>query len=227
MFKLRNFILGLFASFGAPWLILIVIPALQGHWLEPLSYNKEKDGMDGIYPGATVYLHGELVYAAEGCAQCHTQMIRPGIEGILDPWKKGWGSDQSARPADPIRPNTLRDYMGEPYAYLGIQRVGPDLANAGYRLAEHTRAEIHAHIYEPRASVPWSIMPNFSHLYKVQPIQGNGSPKALKLKAPYAPEEGYEVVPTAQAEELVNYLLSLKKDAPIPGQVVAESGSKK
>jgi cytochrome c oxidase cbb3-type subunit 2 len=223
MFNLRNFILGLLASFGAPWLILIVVPALQGHWLQPLTYSKDKDGIEGVYPGATVYLQGQRVYAAEGCAQCHTQMIRPGYEGILDPWKKGWGSDQSDRPADPTRPNTMWDYMGERYAFLGISRVGPDLANAGYRLATRSRAEIHAHLYEPRASVPWSIMPNFSHLYRVQPIQGNGSPKALKLSAPFAPADGYEVVPTARAEELVNYLLSLKKDAPIPGQVVAET----
>ena len=226
MTHLRNFILGLFLSFGAPWLILIVIPALQGHWLQPLTYNKDKDGMEGIYPGSTIYRQGQLVYAAEGCAQCHTQMIRPDFDGILDPWKKGWGSDQNAVPAGPTRRNTERDFMGEPYAFLGIQRNGPDLANAGYRLEGHSRAEIHAHLYNPRATVSWSIMPSFQDLYTVRPIQGNGSSNALKFPADAGPPAGYEVVPTREADELVTYLLSLKKDVPIPGQAVADAAKK-
>jgi hypothetical protein len=54
----------------------------------------------------------------------------------------------------------------------------------------------------------------------VQKVQGNGSPRALKISGDFAPKNGYEVVPTAEAELLVDYLLSLKKDAPIPGTIV-------
>jgi cytochrome c oxidase cbb3-type subunit 2 len=40
----------------------------------------------------------------------------------------------------------------------------------------------------------------------------------LKLTGKFAPPAGYEVVPTAEADRLVEYLLSLKKDFPVPGQ---------
>ena len=218
MINLRTFFLGLFLSFGAPWLILAVIPALQAQRLAPLTYDKDKDGMSGVYPDKTVYLYGARIYAREGCAQCHTQMIRPGFDGVLDPWHKGWGSDQADIPKDPARPNTLRDYNGEPFAYLGIQRNGPDLANLGYRLEKLSDAEIHAHLYNPRATVHWSNMPSFANLYDVVPVQGNGSPNALKLTGEAAPPSGYQVLPNDDAKELLKYLRSLRRDAPLPGQ---------
>ena len=45
--------------------------------------------------------------------------------------------------------------------------------------------------------------------------------KALKLTGKFAPKAGYEIVPTPEAEALVDYLLSLKKDHPIPGAAAA------
>jgi cytochrome c oxidase cbb3-type subunit 2 len=47
------------------------------------------------------------------------------------------------------------------------------------------------------------------------------SDKALKLAGKAAPKTGFEIVPTAEAEALVDYLLSLKKDHPIPGASAA------
>lgn len=61
-------------------------------------------------------------------------------------------------------------------------------------------------------------MPPFAFLYKVQPIVGEGSPNAVAITADseYAPEPGYEVVPTRRAEALVEYMLSLKIDYSLP-----------
>lgn len=219
MTNLRKFVLGLSAAFGIPWLLLVIIPVLRAQKLLPTAYDKEKDGIEGFYPGAGVYRQGQLVYAREGCVQCHTQMIRPSFNGIMDGWKKGWGSDQGETPREVVRSSTMRDYLGEPVAPLGVQRNGPDLANFGYRAKD--RASLHVQLYAPRAQDAWSIMPSFRHLYQVQRVQGNGSAHALSLPRKYAAKKGYEVVPTTEAEELVNYLLSLKKDAPVPGQVVA------
>ncbi|MBK8094637.1 MAG: cbb3-type cytochrome c oxidase subunit II [Verrucomicrobiaceae bacterium] len=181
----------------------------------PIVYDKEKDGVEGLYPPAPVNGQGQLIYIQEGCNQCHTQMIRP-VQLGLDGWYKGWGSDQEARPAAPARSQTLRDYLGEKYALLGVQRIGPDLANYGYRAT--TSEKLHLMLYAPRAVHDWSNMPAYTHLYTVQKIQGPVSSRALKLPAKFAPAPGYEVVPTPAADRLVEYLLSLKKDAPIPGQ---------
>lgn len=221
----RKFVFGLAAAFGVPWLLLVIIPVLRAQKLVPVAYDKEKDGIEGVYPGSGIYRQGQLVYSREGCVQCHTQMIRPSFNGIMDGWKKGWGSDQGDIPHDVVRPSTMRDYLGEQVAPLGVQRTGPDLANFGYRAKG--RAALHVQFYAPRAQDAWSIMPSYAHLYKVQPVQGNGSANALDLPRPSAPKKGYEVVPTAEAEELVSYLLSLKKDAPVPGQNVAEADAKK
>lgn len=225
MMNFRTFILGLTASFGLPWLCLIVIPAMKYQSLTPIAYDKDKDGVEGMFPPASVNGQGQLVYIREGCVQCHTQMIRP-VQLGLDGWYKGWGQDQEARPATAVRSNTLRDYLGEKYAPLGVQRIGPDLANAGWRLTD--RAKVHQHLFAPKSIHDWSTMPSYSHLYKVQKIQGPVSERAVKLSPKFAKTvlpEGYEAVPTPEAEVLVDYLLSLKKDYPIPGQSVPAAAS--
>ena len=121
----------------------------------------------------------------------------------------------------------LRDYLGENYALLGIQRVGPDLANFGWRAPD--KSALYQHLYSPRSVHDWSTMPAYTGLFSVQKIQGPVSERALKLPKKYAPPAGYEIVPTPEAERLVEYLLSLKKDYPIPGQgaAVAASPAKK
>ncbi len=221
----RTFILGLAASFGLPWLCLIVLPAMQYQQLTPVAYDKEADGVEGMYPPAPVNGQGLLVYIREGCNQCHTQMIRPPQLG-MDGWYKGWGEDQEARSAVAVRSNELRDYLSEKYALLGIQRVGPDLANFGWRAPD--AAALHQHFYSPRSVHDWSTMPAYKHLYTLQKIQGPASEHALKLPRKFAPPAGYEVVPTKEADNLVKYLQSLKKDYLIPGQAaVAASPAKK
>ncbi|RBP47498.1 cytochrome c oxidase mono-heme FixO family subunit [Roseimicrobium gellanilyticum] len=223
----RKFLFGLAGAFGVPWLLLVIIPVIKAQKLTPEAYDKDRDGIEGVYPSTSIDRQGQLVYISEGCAQCHTQMIRPSFVGILDGWKKGWGSDQSDQPKHAVRPSKWEDYMGEPVAPLGIQRNGPDLANYGYR-APKERAAIHLKLYAPRASKTnaWSMMPSYRHLYKVKAIEGNGSSHALEFPEDMAkelkPKKGFEVVPTPAAEQLVDYLLSLKKDAPVPGEVVAE-----
>ncbi len=222
----RTFILGLTASFGLPWLCLIVLPAMQYQQLTPVAYDKEKDGVEGLFPPAPVNGQGQLVYIREGCNQCHTQMIRPSQLG-LDGWYKGWGQDQEAHPSVAVRPNVLRDYLSEKYALLGVQRVGPDLTNFGWRAP--SAAMLHQHFYAPRSVHDWSTMPAYTGLYKLQKIQGPVSDHALKLPKKFAPPAGYEVVPTPEADRLVEYLLTLKKDYTVPGQaaVAAAAPAKK
>ena len=217
----RKFLFGIAGAFGAPWLLMVIIPVLMAQKVVPEPYDKDRDGLTGFYPSTTIDRQGQLVYSSEGCVQCHTQVIRPTFNGIMAGWTKGWGSDQSEQPKHVVRPSLWTDYAGEPVAPLGIQRNGPDLANYGYR-APADRAKLHAKLYAPRSQQSWSIMPAYAHLYTVKPIEGNGSPDALKLEKPYKPKKGYEVVPTVAAEQLVDYLLSLKKDYPVPGAVVAE-----
>lgn len=222
--EFARFVALIAVTFAFPWLILIVVPAIRHHHLTAIAYDKDRDGMDGFYPPAPINRQGQLVYAREGCVQCHSQMIRPASLG-LDAWRKGWGQDQSDRAPEPIRANTMRDYLGEPVAFLGIQRSGPDLANAGWRFAD--RNKLHQELFSPRSINLWSNMPSFKHLYTVQKSQGQRSSKALDLPAKFSPKKGYEVIPTPEAEALVDYILSLKKDYPVPGMAAAVAATKK
>lgn len=216
MSNFRRFVLVLAALFFVPWFVMVV-QVLRAEKITPEAYDKDRDGMDGFFPGDTAYLQGQLIYQREGCVQCHTQVIRPSFAGIGDGWKKGWGSDQSATPHDPVRPNVMLDYLREPVAPLGIMRIGPDLANVGYRITDLNQAYLE--LYAPRAVHAWSVMPSYSNLFTLRAIEGAGSSDALKFPEGTGPGKDMEVVPTEDARQLVKYLLSLRKDAPLPGHV--------
>ena len=208
MTKLRTFVIGIGATFGLPWLFLIVIPFFQLRALPPVDYVFEVDERNGSYPGNHTDTDGLSIYASEGCAYCHTQVIRP-AQITLDGWRIGWGEAQEGKPEEPTRPTRPEDYQGESYAFLGVQRNGPDLANVGYR---YDRLGFFKLLYDPRAPQAWSSMPSYRHLFEKQTLQGAPSDEAVEVNE----EEGYQVVPTAKARALVDYLSSLKRDLPIP-----------
>ena len=68
-------------------------------------------------------------------------------------------------------------------------------------------------------------MPSYSHLFSLRKIQGQRSDEALNLTGADAPKQGYEVVPTAEAKNLVAYLLSLRHDYLLPEAPVKKAGA--
>ncbi len=67
-------------------------------------------------------------------------------------------------------------------------------------------------------------MPPFAFLYEEREIDGTASKDALKFPpdSKYAPDAGYEVVPTQRAKALVEYLLSLKINYSLPEAPIIE-----
>ena len=124
----------------------------------------------------------------------------------------------SATGADIKRYNAVRRSVAADYLYdvpvqLGNLRVGPDLANIGSRLAD---ANVHLlHLYAPSSVAKNSAMPSFKFLFEVRKIGSAPSADALNLPKEFAPADGYEVVPKAEAKQLVAYLLTLRADAPL------------
>jgi cytochrome c oxidase cbb3-type subunit 2 len=142
------------------------------------------------------------IYRANGCIYCHSQQIRP--EGYGADILRNWGQ----------RRTVARDYLYDKPVMLGTMRTGPDLTNIGLR---QTSAEWHLrHLYNPRITSPGSIMPPFPFLFEKRKIGLRPSPDALKLTGVFAPEPGYEIVPRPEATALVQYLLSLKANTPLP-----------
>lgn len=87
-------------------------------------------------------VRGRQIYVREGCVYCHTQFTR-----LQD---RGYGPLVKAG-----------DYVQETPHQLGTARTGPDLTNEGVKFPSEWQK---AHLIEPRALKPGSIMPSFSYL---------------------------------------------------------------
>jgi cbb3-type cytochrome oxidase cytochrome c subunit len=116
---------------------------------------------------------------------------------------RGWGTRQSV----------AADYLYDQPVQLGSLRAGPDLATIGVR-APDVNWQLQ-HLYAPRSLVKNSTMPAFRFLFAVQKIGAQPASDALVLPKEFAPADGYEVVPTAEAKQLVADLLTLKNNAPL------------
>ncbi len=191
-------IAGLAVAFVLPWLFLVFIPFVSASNAKPIPYGEGEEVEGGVtaYPDKIFYRHGSSdygrqIYASEGCVYCHTQVIRPTYAGP-DMWRPGWGGREEDGLARETRP---LDYSLEDVAPLGYQRIGQDLSNVGHRL---TREEMHQQLSVPRSIDPNNGCASYLHLYKESPYGGG------------------DLVPTPKAEALVDYLLSLKKDQPVP-----------
>jgi cytochrome c oxidase cbb3-type subunit 2 len=189
---------GLAVCFALPWALLIVGPYISEANTQPVPYTEEEMEIEGVaqYPDRSTLRFGESdygakVYAAEGCAYCHTQMVRPTYAGP-DMWRSGWGGRDSEKLNRETRPE---DYFGEGFAYLGYQRLGQDLSNVGHRIT--SREDMHRHLYDPKSFDKDSGMPRYIHLYEKSELTG-------------------KYVPSSKANALVDYLMSRKKDAKIP-----------
>tara|TARA_R100000027_G_scaffold47114_1_gene35915 strand:- start:10299 stop:10949 length:651 start_codon:yes stop_codon:yes gene_type:complete len=202
--------LGIFFTVAFSWSGLILSSQIQYGGLTPTTATLDEDG--NPTPGETLFPRmasgqaeqGKLIYIREGCMYCHTQQVRP--QGFGADYERGWGPRQTVP----------RDYILQDRVLLGTMRTGPDLADVGGRPL--TRSWHHQHLYNPQITSPGSIMPPFAYLYEVKEIEGAPSPNAVTISpdTEYAPEPGFEVVPTKEAEVLVDYLLSLKVDYELP-----------
>lgn len=192
-------LLGVALAFAISWAGLVVGPYRQLGQLQPVTVVFGGDP----FPPPTVGLVelGRRVYLANGCADCHTQQVRPRRSGSdLD---RDWGPRRSVP----------RDYLDQNPPLLGFRRNGPDLLNIGDR--EPDANWHHLHLYNPRAITPGSNMPSFRFLYERRRIIGQPSNRAVQLPPDWVIKPGFELVPSNEAHALVAYLLSLDHSAPL------------
>lgn len=201
MKRLSTLICGLVVAFGASWLALVAYPYFQLGRMQAVLDPNSGEVVPPILSGLA--LEGEKIYAANGCVSCHTQDVRS--SPLFSDVRKELGP----------RPMVARDYLRYQPALVGTIRIGPDLANVG--LHHSDPHWFHCHLFEPASMTPGSVMPSYRFLYETKKIQGERSHSAVRgLVGPYAPKPGFEVLPTHEAEALVAYLLSLKRNYPLP-----------
>lgn len=130
--------LGIFGTFAFSWVGLTVLPNWQIGHLNPQS---DEEGTD-IYPQpqSGMFQRGARVYAANGCAYCHSQQVRPEYAGA--DIERGWGNRRSAP----------RDYIFERPVFLAKMRMGQDIANIGARAPAEQQSPPPAGAASPAAS---------------------------------------------------------------------------
>ena len=112
----------------------------------PLFYLKSTiEKVDGIRPYTPLELAGRGIYVREGCYLCHSQMIRPLRDEV-----ERYGHYSLA----------AESQFDHPFQW-GSKRTGPDLARVG---GKYSDAWHRAHLADPRAVVPVSIMPGYPQL---------------------------------------------------------------
>ncbi len=186
MNKAYIFVLGGTSTITLSIFLFVLAPRIQVSAID-------KEAVSAQLPYTEMELRGRNSYIENGCVYCHSQQVRDPVAGADKQF--GWG-----------RPSLPSDYIYDKPHLLGTMRTGPDLSNIGTR--QPSRDWHHLHLYAPRGLVEWSIMPGFPFMYEV--VTSADSPKSGAIRIPSKTDQW--IVPGDEAESLVSYLMSLKRD---------------
>ncbi len=133
--------------------------------------------VDGVRPYSPLELAGRNIYIREGCYLCHSQQIRTFKDEV-----ERYGHYSLAA-------ESMYDH---PFQW-GSKRTGPDLARVG---GKYSNAWHVAHLNDPRALVPESIMPTYQFLNRPLKFEDYADHlKALRIAGvPYTDEMVAEAV---------------------------------
>ena len=141
--------------------------------IAPLFYLKTTlEAVHGMRPYTPLELAGRNIYVREGCASCHSQMIR-----ALRAEVERYGHSSLAA-------ESMYDH---PFQW-GSKRNGPDLARVGGKYSNDWHK---AHLTHPQDVVPTSIMPSYAFLAR-RPVRTDDLQAHLKtlrsVGVPYSDE---------------------------------------
>ena len=193
MTRISLLVLGAFAIMAGAICLLVLVPQAMLADVQPPPE---------LQPYTERQLAGREVYIANGCVYCHSQQVRdPTFTNDVD---RGWGA----------RATVPADYVYDRPHLLGTMRTGPDLINVGQRLPDEDWHLIH--LYDPRSLVAWSIMPAYPYLFERKtPGEVQPGDRVVRIPGPRAPQ-GVTIVAKPEAIALADYLISLKRQYPVP-----------
>ena len=186
------------------WTIVAVAVASIFEIVPTFAIKSNVPTIESVKPYTPLELAGRDIYVAEGCYNCHSQMIRP-----LYAETERYGQYSLAG-----------EFVYDHPFQWGSRRIGPDLQRVGGKFSHawHVR-----HLLEPRSAVPGSIMPNYPHLLSQQLDAAGieGKVRAMmSLGVPYGVEDAARAPDSArqQAKAMVEEILAKDgADAVPPG----------
>ncbi|HEX7454387.1 MAG TPA: cytochrome-c oxidase, cbb3-type subunit II, partial [Polyangiaceae bacterium] len=129
------------------WVAVAVIVASLFEVVPTFLIRSNIPTIASVKPYTPLELIGRDIYVAEGCYNCHSQMIRP-IRSETERY------GEYSKPGEFV--------YDHPFQW-GSRRIGPDLHRVGgkYPYLWHVR-----HMQDPRSTTPQSIMPAYTWLFK-------------------------------------------------------------
>ncbi len=190
------------------WVTIVVIVASAFELIPTFMIRSNVPTIETVKPYTPLELIGRDLYVAEGCYNCHSQMIRP-----LFAETERYG--EYSKPGEFV--------YDRPFQW-GSRRIGPDLARIG---GKYSHAWHYEHFKEPTSVNLGSVMPAYPHLY-TRELNFGSIPARMQavaaLGAEYTPTElaNSEELAHVQARQIVKELL--EQDPTIPQ--VDENGVK-
>ena len=135
-----------------------------------------------VKPYSPLEVEGRDIYIAEGCNNCHSQMIRP-------------FRSETERYGEYSK---VGEFVYDHPFLWGSKRTGPDLHREGGRYPDSWH---YLHMREPRSTSPGSIMPAYTWLYDDKLDYSHTEGKIItlrKLGVPYP--YGYEIQAVSEAQ---------------------------
>lgn len=175
--------------------LLVVVAILIGGIVEYMPtalIDSNIPTIESVKPYTPLEVAGRDIYIAEGCNNCHSQMIRP-----FRSETERYGEYSKAG-----------EFVYDHPFLWGSKRTGPDLHRIGGKYPDswHLR-----HMYDPNSTSPGSIMPAYTWLLKKETDVESIPNKINALRTvgvPYA--EGYDDIAIrdfkAQAEQIADGL---------------------
>lgn len=165
--------------------ILVVVSIGGLVQITPLFFIESTiERVQGVRPYTPLELAGRQIYIREGCYTCHSQMVRPLRDEV-----ERYGHYSLA----------AESMYDRPFQW-GSKRTGPDLARVGGRYSDEWHR---AHLEDPRAVVPESVMPPYAFLSRVT-LDVRSMAQHLRanrmLGVPYSDEQVANAVFDARAQ---------------------------
>ncbi len=131
------------------WTLVAVAIASLFEIIPTFLIRSNVPSIASVQPYTPLELAGREIYIAEGCYNCHSQMIRP-------IWAETKRYGEYSKPGEFV--------YDHPFQW-GSRRIGPDLAREGGKQSSdwHVR-----HLENPRQLIAQSIMPAYPHLLNKQ-----------------------------------------------------------
>ena len=184
----------------AVWVAVAIVVATLFEVIPMFTIKSDIPRIATVTPLTPLECMGRDVYVAEGCVNCHSQMVRPLVAET-----ERYG--EYSKPGESV--------FDHPFLW-GSRRIGPDLAREGVRNPSalwHLR-----HFNNPVDTSPGSIMPRYPHLLD-RPIEFADATASVKaLRAVGVPYSEAEVAGAAEAARA--------QAARVEEQLIAENGGK-